>query len=71
MPVASETLGSWAPMGLKFIKDIGSRMTDATGEKRSTSHLFQSIGIAVQRGNAASVIGTLPSTKKMDEIFDL
>ena len=27
--------------------------------------------MAVQRGNAASVIGTLPNNKKLDEIFRL
>ena len=71
MPVAMETLGSWAPMGLKFIKDIGARMAEVTGEKRSTSYLFQGIGIATQRGNAAAILGTLPSTKALDEIFYL
>ena len=71
MPVAMETLGSWAPMAMKFIKDIGGRITDATGEKRSTSFLFQSIGMAVQRGNSASIAGTVPSMKKLDEIYYL
>ena len=71
MPVAMETLGSWAPMGLKFIKDIGARMAEVTGEKRSTSYLFQGIGIATQRGNAAAILGTLPSSKALDEIFYL
>ena len=28
-PVAMETLGSWAPMGMKFVKDIGSRIADS------------------------------------------
>ena len=46
MPVSMETLGSWAPMGLKFVKDIGARITDAHGDKRSTNFLFQAIGIA-------------------------
>ena len=58
-------------MGLKFIKEIGSRMAQENGEKRSTSYLFQSISIATQRGNAASVIGTVPNTKKLDEIYEL
>ena len=71
MPVANETLGAWAPMGLKFIKEIGSSMAQENGEKRSTSYLFQSISIATQRGNAASVIGTVPNTKKLDEIYEL
>ena len=71
MPVANETLGSWAPLGLKFMKDTGKRIAEATGEKRSTSFLFQAIGIATQRGNAASVAGTVPSVKKLDEIYNL
>ena len=70
-PIAHETLGPWAPMGLKFIKDIGARMNDSTGESRSTSYLFQSISIALQRGNAASIAGTVPNTKKLDEIYYL
>ena len=71
MPVAVETLGSWAPMGLKFIQDIGSRIADCTGEKRSTSFLFQALSIATQRGNAASIAGTVPSMKKLDEVYYL
>ena len=71
MPVANETLGAWAPMGEKFVKDIGSRVSEETGEKRATSYLFQSISIATQRGNAASVLGTLPNTRKLDEIYYL
>ena len=71
MPVATETLGAFAPMGLKFIEEIGSRIADSTGEKRSKSFLFQSIGIAIQRGNAASIAGTVPSSKQLDELYYL
>ena len=71
MPVAMETLGSWAPMGLKFFKEIGSRIADSTGDTRATSFLFQSIGIATQRGNAASIAGTVPSAKKLEELYYL
>ena len=71
MPVANETLGSWGPQGMKFIKEIGRKITEITGEKRATYHLFQSIGIATQRGNAASIFGTLPSGKKLDELYYL
>ena len=69
IPVAVETFGSWGQINLKFIKDLGTRIADRTGEKRSTAFLFQSISMAVQRGNAASVLGTLPSSKKLEEIF--
>ena len=70
-PIANETLGPWAPMGLKFIKEIGKRISDSNGEIRATSFLFQSISIALQRGNAASVAGTVPHTKQLDELYYL
>ena len=70
IPVATETFGSWGQIGLKFVKDIGTRIAEATGEKRSKYYLFQSISIAIQRGNVASVLGTTPHTDKLDEIFD-
>ena len=71
IPVAMETIGSWGKSGLKFVKDIGQRIQDANDEKRSTSFLFQSISIAVQRGNAASIRGTTPDGGSLDEIFYL
>ena len=71
MPVANETLGSWAPLGIKFVKEIGTRIRDCTREKKATSYLFQSIGIATQRGNAASIAGTVPSAKNLDELYYL
>ena len=70
-PVANETLGAWAPIGLQFIKDIGSRICEVSGEKRSTFYLFQSLSMATQRGNVASILGTVPNMKKLDEIYSL
>jgi hypothetical protein len=70
-PVAIETFGPWAPMGLKLIKEVGKKICDLTGEKRSTSYLFQSISIAIQRGNAASVMGTVYNDRKLEEIYNL
>ena len=69
--VAMETMGSWGREGLKFIKDLGSRIAEESGEKRSTSFLFQSMGIANMRGNAMSVLGTVPNSNKLDEIYYL
>ena len=39
--------------------NIGRRIADHTGDRRSTSFLFQALGVANQRGNAASIIGTV------------
>ena len=71
MPVALVTLGPLAPMAMDFIKDLGKRIAQVTGEKRATSYIFQSIGIACQRGNAASVLGTLPNQRIRNQIFEL
>ena len=67
IPVAAETLGSWGPEGRKFVEDIGARITTVTGDKRETSHLFQSIGIAIQRGNIISILGSIPKSKLLPE----
>ena len=58
-------------MSKKFVEDVGCRIAASTGEKRSTSYLFQRISVAVQRGNAAAILGTLPKGKKLDEIYNL
>ena len=58
-------------MGLKFIQEVGSRIAETTGERKSASYLFQSLGIATQRGNVASIAGTIPTAKGLDEIYDL
>ena len=63
--------GSWGKLGLKFIQELGQRIKDITGEKQSASYLFQRIGMAVQRGNAASVLGTIPNNRKLEELFQL
>ena len=70
-PIAIETLGSWGQEGHSLIKEIGRKIRDITGEKRSTFYLFQRISIAVQIGNAASVMGTVGSRSKLEEIFYL
>ena len=69
IPAAVETIGIWGPIGLKFISEIGARIKEASGEKRSKSFLFQALSMAVQKGNVISVLGTTPDTKKLDEIF--
>ena len=51
--------------GLKFVKEIGSRITDISGDKRATNHLFKRLGISTQRGNAASIEGTVRNIKEL------
>ena len=50
---------------MDFIKDLGRRMSVVTGDVRETSFLLQRLSVAVQRGNAASVKGSLPPKEKL------
>ena len=52
------------------MKEIGKKVIEETGEKRSTFFLFQSISIAIQRGNASCILGTVPHSEGLDEIFE-
>ena len=70
VPIGIETFGSWGSEGHKLIKSIGKKVFEATGEKRSTSYLFQRISMAIQRGNASCVLGTVPKSDDLDKIFD-
>jgi hypothetical protein len=58
--VALETGGAWSSEGLQFISELGSRITAATQDPLETSFLFQRISVALQRGNAICLSGTLP-----------
>ena len=65
------TMGSYGPNALDFIKDVGCRIKESTGEKHATSYLMQAIGIAIQRGNSQCILGTVKDSRKIDEIYYL
>jgi len=59
VPVAVETFGAWGADALSLTSDLGARMSVISGEPRSTAFLRQRLDIAIQRGNAVAVRGTL------------
>ena len=61
IPVSLETFGAWHTESLDFIRELGRRGSQATGDQRETVFSLQKISIAVQRGNAAAVRGSLPA----------
>ena len=63
-------MGSWGPSGLKFVEEIGARLILATKDKRSKYQLFEAISVATQRGNALSVLGSLPNKKMLSDLDD-
>ena len=71
MPIGIETLGSFGPHALDFIKDIGHRIVESTGEKRSTSYLMHTIGMAIQRSNSSCILETVVDSRKLDEVYYL
>ena len=66
---AVETLCAFGEDALKLVRELGNRLRKITGEARSTSFLIQRVSLAIQRGNAASIMATIPPSKKFDEIY--
>jgi len=58
-PVAVETAGTYGGSTGKLISEIGRRITEATEDRRETFWLEQRIGLAVQRGNAYSILSAV------------
>ncbi|KAI5645760.1 hypothetical protein NE865_02030 [Phthorimaea operculella] len=71
VPVAFETLGPWGAEAKKIIKEIGGRIRERGGDVRSGSFLAQSLSLAVQRGYAASILGSFAPGMIRGGVFDL
>ena len=59
IPVAVESSGVFGLEAQSFVKELGRLLFHAMGDQNSKQHLYQRISIAVQRGNAAAVLGSL------------
>ena len=68
---AVETMGPWCQEGKELIENLGKMLNKMTGDKNSKKFLKERISIAIQRGNAMSVLKTLPESEGLDEIFNL
>jgi len=58
-PSAIETTGTWHEMAIELTQEIGRRITTITEDTRETAFLFQSLSVALQRGNAVSFHNTM------------
>ena len=67
-PVCIESLGAWGHNAKAFICKISQRVKEVSGERRSTSFLIQRLALDVQRGNATSVLGTIPASRDSSEV---
>ena len=66
--IGTDTLGTFGPEAIKYLEDLGHKLSLINGEKRSKSFLFQSIGISIQKGNAACILGTKGIYGKLEEL---
>ena len=71
VPICVETLGSWGPNSIKFIAELGNKIKAETKEPSPTCYPMQAISVAIQRGNAPSVLGTVLASKSLDEVYSL
>ena len=54
--VAIATAGTYSEETKNIVRDIGRTLTEATGNQHETFWFMQRLSLAVQRGNAASII---------------
>ena len=57
--IVNETMGAVGPKSMALLRDVGCRIAEETGEVCARDFLFQRLSVAVQRGNCASVLGTI------------
>jgi len=58
VPIAIETFGPIGDEGTTFLQELGRRIEAVTKDTRTRSFLWQRLSVAVQKGNAACVLGT-------------
>jgi len=75
VPVTVETLGALGAGAVELLHELGRRITESTGEHRAMEYLLQRLSVAIQCGNAASVLGTVgvesADSQKLDAVFYL
>lgn len=67
VPFSVETFGPWGSESKRLMKEISLKIKN----KNAHSYLIQKISLAIQRGNSASVLSTLPVGTDLEEIFYL
>ena len=60
---------SFGPKTTEFLKELGHRLRQVSGEANSFAYLTQRLSVAVQRGNAASVLGTIKMDSEEEEFL--
>ena len=59
VPIATETLGAIGDEGRAFFMELGRRIKATTQEPQSHQYVLQRVSVAIQRGNAVAVLGSM------------
>lgn len=65
-PIAFESLGTINADAILFLKDIGRRLSQTSGDRRASEFLFQRLSITVQRFNAVVFKGCFSAVPDLD-----
>lgn len=71
VPFSVETMGPWSDDATKFFDELGNMIALKTEDPRSKVFLKQRISMAIQKGNAAAVMGSFEPSDNMKEVFYL
>ena len=55
-PIAIETSGVYGPSTKILVQEIGNKISQTSGDRRESMWLKQRLSIAIQRGNALSIL---------------
>ncbi|CAH2237123.1 jg24462 [Pararge aegeria aegeria] len=66
----NQIMGPWGPEARALFKELSKRVIESTGDPRAGSYLGQRISLAIQRGNAASILGTVPRCGGFEDVLD-
>ena len=67
-PLSIETMGAVGPKSRHFLKELGTRIVNRTGDPHSYNYLMQCLSVAIQKSNMVSVLGSL-GRESSDFIF--
>ena len=71
-PDAIEISVAFGPSTMEFLEELDIRLNRVVGDANARYYLYQRLSMAVQRGNAASIMGTIsPSSDFADFFFFL
>ena len=62
---------SFGPKTTEFLKELRHQLRQVSGEANSFAYLTQRLSVAVQRGNAASVLGTIKMDSERGRVFSI